>query len=503
MPRITPVRHRIRPFYLLAVLPMLFAGLAAAPVVTAAPLPPPGPLPGSVGPIDPAVLHAQGAFIRPVAIAGITIYVNDDYETATGAVPVDAARGFTPAKIGSSYGPQLPDLGCSDNIPDQAVRDHATFTDAELAQYGLPTEAQLGLPHDEWVGAVRAANHRICGGRVTYSDGHPMHASTLERQQASNADARNMALDTCLNFCGPEADLTTTPPGTNCPGTTVFLCVDRHVNYSTGEVAWMGFGTDRAICQSGSCPPLTEVTSYWHVPTAYYKGFNLDDSLTWVGLGGVHYNGATTGHCANNQTPGSPSLVQIGTRSYHEGGNPAPPIYELWAENCSSNIGGMITFGNIGVGDLVQASVGSTSSATPSALFFEDYTAGLIMSLPNGPGSGWGVTSWPAPDQNTAECVGEEPAHPNPPWAGMTDWGDTLHFEFCRAWTSYSASTIKGLGSMPGDTLLNFRNYVVNGGEAYCASTQWWDSLDPTYGYTSYYLHSVISTTPECVNGPG
>ena len=377
-------------------------------------------------------------------------------------------------------------------LPPQALHDHATFTPAELDRYGLPAEAALGLPHDEWVLLVRNAQFRVCDAQNTYQDGHPLHASMLASQHRARA---SRALDTCINFCGLDA----TPPATNCPGTSVFICVDRHVNPATGEVAWMGFGTSSYVCPWGGCLPLTEVTSYWHVPSVANNSDAFDDATEWVGAGGV--NGNSTG-CGDDLHP---SLVQVGTDSGHVG-SATVPTYSAWFENCGATDSALLTIDTsthpVHAGELMLATAGSSTSSTPGAIYIQDVTTGWVYSLPNGVPHELGI--WNGPDGNSAECVVEARAFTSPVWKGLADFGNPgVHWEFCRVWTNYNTASINGIGSMPGDTLLNFRNYVVNGSEAYCASTQWWDSFDPTYGYTSYYLHSVISTTPECVNGPG
>jgi len=39
---------------------------------------------------------------------------------------------------------------------------------------------------------------------------------------------------------------------------------------------------------------------------------------------------------------------------------------------------------------------------------------------------------------------------------------------------------------VPNDALLLWRSYVLDGVPTYCSSTQWFDSFNATYGYTSY-----------------
>lgn len=482
-----------------ATLLTLLAALGMAGTVAAAPTPPAPPVPGAIGPINPAVLQPQGAFTRPVTEHGYTVYVNARGETATGAVALDAVRGFAPAKAGRSYGPDTLQPGCTPgDLPDQATQDHATFTAAQLRQYNLPSASDLGIPFAEWATMMRAAKHVACSSRLAYDGGHPSHSSVESSAHLQQPQAGLAALDTCIDFCEPEADITTTPPGTNCPGTTVFICEDRHVHGITGpsdpypsEPAWVGFGTDRYHCTSGTCPSLTEATSYWHVPTAYYKDADFDFSSAWVGLGGAIDTSTAT--CAGS-TATAPSLVQAGTESFHEGGHPAPAQYDAWFENCSSNIPGKWVVGfSINPGDLMVAYIGYSSSAHPSSIYLQDFTNGWTDNLLDGPGS-----IWPAPDQNTAECVQESPATPQwedgGVWHGLTDFGNLgIHFEFCRAWTGYNTSTIKGLGSMPNETMINFRDYAVNGTPAYCESTQWWDTANPTYGLTSYYQSATVT----------
>lgn len=429
------------------------------------------------------LLHAQGAFTRPVVQEGITVYVNSHGVTATGAQPVDAVRGFTPAKTGESHGPWTKPAGCFEgDLPPQTLHDHATFTPAELHQYGLRSAADLGLPFDEWASQVRNIEHVSCTSRTVYEDGVPLTAGMLKRLQSQS---NTQALDTCIDFCGA---IEYTPPDTGCPGTTVFICVDRHTDhFEGGEVSWTGFGTDRyvapnrTLCNPAVCPPLTEVTSYWHVPTAHPKGVNFDDSYHWIGLGGLHsFAVGCDGETSN------PSLVQTGTRSYHFQGT---ATYDMWFENCSApNFGLQDTFFAPSPGDLMDATIGSTDPANAAGIWLQDQTQHWTVNLPTGPGG-----TWPAPDQNTAECVSEVPAHnwpggtPNGVWQGETDWGNLgIHFEFCRAWTGYNSASIIGIGSVPNDALLLWRSYVLDGVPTYCSSTQWFDSFNATYGYTSY-----------------
>src|SRR5262249_22459400 len=119
---------------------------------------------------DRSVAVPHGAYLRPVVVAGQTVYTNDRGETATGAVPLDAVRGFTPAPRGMSYGPDMPLRDCH-QPPPQAKVDHATLSDAEWLRYGLRTHTDIP-DRAEWTTMVRALDHRSCAFKTIYRDGH-------------------------------------------------------------------------------------------------------------------------------------------------------------------------------------------------------------------------------------------------------------------------------------------------------------------------------------------
>jgi hypothetical protein len=182
-------RWRIgRILFTLSALATLLIGLSAAamPPKAATPAQPAG----SVGPIDPRTLVPDHTHTRSVPDGGYTFYTDTHGETATGAVPDDALMGFTPAATGKSVSPPHQLTPCEQPTP-QGLRDHATFTDAELDRFGLPHLNQVGHGNlAEWQNIVRLANTRSCSWTDPYYDGHPVQAGNASRaSRGANANA--------------------------------------------------------------------------------------------------------------------------------------------------------------------------------------------------------------------------------------------------------------------------------------------------------------------------
>jgi len=462
MPRIASLlrrswRHFSSP---LAVLFALTIALALAGNVGAAPsdgTPGATGLPGTVGPVDPTVTHAQGLFHRPVTFAGITVYTNDQGETATGAAPIDAVRGFTPPATGIARGPDFSITPSCIQPPDPAVRDRTTMSDAELESYGLPTHA---LIHDqaEWLQAVMSVRTRACTGRTLYRDGHMMRNTTL---RPGHPAISRMAQAVGNNF------------------------VDVPNTFDQG--GWSGWGADRFNCTVGTCPKITSTEGYWHIPTALYTGQLNDSMVAWYGVGGYE---ATDPNC-----DGGAGLVQVGTMSWHQAG--ADNVnYDMWVENTTAApVCGQIEIINssnssIFAGQLMHAVVGG--GTTHASVYINDQTIGWAYQSNNG-----SVTPWPTPDQNTAECIVER-NH----WNGgqalvflhMADFG-SVHFEWCRATTNYT--TEAGIGNVANMIPDRFRYYNLSGSPQYCVTVDDFDDT-PTIPNSSYFALSNESTYPSC-----
>src|SRR5579859_6311833 len=71
---------------------------------------------------------------------------------------VTATPSASPDDI--TFGPTLHAASCM-QPPSQAVKDHASLSNAELDTYGLPHHVQ-GKPLAEWQDVVRHAAHREC-----------------------------------------------------------------------------------------------------------------------------------------------------------------------------------------------------------------------------------------------------------------------------------------------------------------------------------------------------
>lgn len=331
---------------LFALTASLTAVLALVGNVTAAPpdgTPGATGLPGTVGPVNPAVTHTQGLFHRPVKIAGITVYINDQGETATGAASIDAVRDWEPPATGIARGPDFSITPSCIQPSNPAVRDRTKMSDAELESYGLPTHA---LIHDqaEWLQAVMSIRTRACTGRSLYHDGHMMRSTTLRANHPTNARTANGV-------------------GSNY--------VDVPNTFDQG--GWSGWGADRFNCTAGSCPKITSTEGYWHIPTAFYTGQTYDSMVAWYGVGGWQ---STDNTCGDGVGPG---LVQVGTMSWHQG-DAFTAEYDAWVENTASsaNCGQVEVIGqdiyNIHDGQLMQAVVGGGSGH--AGVYINDQTIG-------------------------------------------------------------------------------------------------------------------------------
>lgn len=216
---------------------------------------------------DPRVLVPDATHNRPVHIGGYTVYTNSEGETATGAAPIDAVRGYTPPAIGFARGPDVTPPVCL-QPPDPAVSDRTKMSDTELAAYGLPTHGQIP-DFATWKQVAMSIHGHVCTIRTLYFNGHPLMNSPARSSHATIASptTRRAAV------------------GSNR--------VDVPNSFSDG--GWSGWAADRYHCKVSTCPKLTATEGYWNIPTAFYDGRANDSMTAWYGVGG--YEGTDPNMC--------------------------------------------------------------------------------------------------------------------------------------------------------------------------------------------------------------
>ena len=157
-----------------------------------------------------------------------------------------------------------------EQAPPQSVKDRATYSDAELARYGLPPR-NAGLPLDKWAKVVRNARERVCD----YTIGAPVTVpgAIPPAQMYKNVFwGGNFADESVSGQNYTEADMdyyvpcvTGTPPG----------------NELAGMSTWIGLGGSMFASQ----PSMIQVgaTAYQSHEFLLYQSFVENTGGTDVG----------------------------------------------------------------------------------------------------------------------------------------------------------------------------------------------------------------------------
>jgi hypothetical protein len=420
---------------------------------------------------DPSVLSPQGDYQTPVTEGQYTIYVNAEGVAITGALPDDAARGFAPTASGVSAGPDTTLADC-DKPPDQNVTDHATFTDQQLLDYGLPSHDDIP-DIDEWTATVRALNTRLCATHNEYHNGKPLGHSGQSDGQSCERD-------------GTPPDNFMTCPSAQGAGAWAGYAADRYHEGTTGDqTAPYHTGFPYSNCDTlGTCYAINEVVGFFHVPYVYNNGNPDTVASEWIGIGGQHL---PSGFDYCNGTIGS--LVQAGVESDRVSGT---TVYTPWIENLSTYSGGCkteqaVTSMTVQANDEIEVYIGSSDVNYESRTTINDISAGEYYTCSYGGSICSG--NWPHPDWNSAECILEWSHY----GSHMTDVSD-VHFEHCRYWKNWD-STIHGLGEYDSshrpDNVFYKRDtspYPI------CASPDAWDT-GTTPSFSSYWVEENNGST--------
>jgi hypothetical protein len=348
----------------------------------------------------PRVRVAHGAFRHPVEDAGVTVYINDSGNTATGAVPDDAVLGFVPPAKGYAEGPERQTPTCQQPTP-QGLRDHASFTDTELDRFGLPRLAAMGGDVERWQMLVRGSQVRACATRTGYQDGAPIVVGNL-----APSFARHTAYQGAYDF-----------------------------QHTSGVGAWSGWADDAYNHAWNGY--YVGMEGYAHIPYPGAAPGTIDLSnkslATWMGVGGFF------GPCGGDQ----PEMVQGGALSDYTYLTGA--YYHLFVENtgnpqnCAAQlISGLSRSPNSG--DLMYMIQGCGYVAQScNYMYVQDQS----MAAPNYWG---GYTGGWAPSMTSAECV-IEAYHPG----DYLGYFGTVTFEYCRTtYTRFGVNTEAGIGNIAG-----------------------------------------------------
>lgn len=367
---------------------------------------------------DPVHQHA-------VPDPGYTVYTDDMGATATGAVPDDAVLGYVPPAKGEADGPDHATPGCEQPTP-QGLRDHATFSDAELDRFGLPRLAALGGDVAHWQDVVRAATGRACATHVSYQDGKPIIAGNLPRQQANAPvalPAQPRRADWQANFA-----FQTTSLGSAWSG-----WADDAVNYT-----WNGY--------------YVGMEGYAHIPVPgadphVFVDLSTRHVATWLGVGGFF------GGCGQDQ----PEMVQGGAESFYDIVNGTK--YNLFVENtgnprnCAAQIISGLGRAPLG-GELLYMAQGcGYVQAECNYMFVQD------QSMSASPNYWGGYTGGNVASMTSAECIVENYSA----YAYLAHFG-TVTFEYCRTvYTRFGVNAEAGIGNIPGGFYRVFADWDYSG----------------------------------------
>lgn len=369
-------------------------------------------------------------YAHRVVINGQTFWTNDNGATVTGAVPADAARGFVPSSHGLSFGPDTQTDHTCTQPPAQTVRDHAAFSPAELAAYGLPAQ-MAGQSRAEWEQIVRSAKTRTCTVATVYQDGQPARDAT---------PTHSVVKPSIPNFVSGWIEETSYTPN-----------------------SFTGWGIDEII------HPETEVVAYWHFPKLQLPGHLTDASSAWVGLG-------IDGPPGNGMCQGYPSLVQAGTVSRTEVGSPTyyPFIQNLGsASNCGEDgFTGFISH----PGDLMYVAI-----IFPNTAFLQDQTTGVYYNDPVI------YSTDPGAYEGSSTCTVEESGSNG----RLANFG-TVDFQYCRTQIQNSDGTkiLYPLAHVPGASLTRHTQVSAVDHTTDCAFANMFNNpSDPTWPDTSFNVN--------------
>ncbi len=209
----------------------------------------------------------------PYIYQGMVYYEDVDGLTATGADIADTALDptFHPAAKGVSYGPTHAIPNCVQPPAQGGPVDRATYSDEQLAAYGLPTWAEWvgrgNTDRTEWENNVRSAGTRACYYHTRYEDGKGVIGGSLTPATAKASAHSTIAArpDTLrapnLSFCGYP--------------------------FSLGNSVWWGWMSD----SFGDCPEstyyqYTAMEGYLRVPNWDNFAYANQDAAGWLGRGG-------------------------------------------------------------------------------------------------------------------------------------------------------------------------------------------------------------------------
>lgn len=250
-----------------------------------------------------------------------------------GAVALQQSQKAEAADVahqGITFGATIKASSC-EQPPDQKLKDHASFTDAELKVYGLPPRPKDARYLASWEKSVRAAKTRICDMKPVYEDGKPKQSASLNRVGKANAQTPHW-----------------------------ISCCDNGEGRWGGYVAYPNWYVYQvALYFNAPCIPSSWTT-------------NNTDSSHWSGISGVTSYVVQSGTDSDTDWLGRPNYFAFVENTNPNSNGPGTGENYTFSVNCGDN---MYSYNEI-----------DQSNGNTPYMLIEDLTSGIYSSHSYGQG---------------------------------------------------------------------------------------------------------------------